>query len=54
VAEVKYTIGHSQMEDPTLFVRVRTGKPQSALKKTAKALANEFKEAREALLKDLK
>ncbi|OPX59935.1 MAG: DNA-directed RNA polymerase subunit L [Methanomassiliicoccales archaeon PtaB.Bin134] len=54
VAEVKYTIGHSQMEDPTLYIRVKTGKPQSALKKTAKALTNEFKEAREALQKDLK
>ena len=54
VAEVKYTIGHTQMEDPTLYIRVSTGKPQSALKKTAKSLANEFKEAREALQKDLK
>ena len=54
VAEVKYTIGHSQLEDPTLFLRVKAGKPQSALTKTAKALTNEFKEAREALQKDLK
>ena len=54
VAEVKYTIGHSQMEDPTLYVKVKTGKPQTALKRTAKSLTNEFKEAREALQKDLK
>jgi DNA-directed RNA polymerase subunit L len=53
VAEVKYTIGHSQLEQPTLFIRVKTGKPQSALKKTAKALTNEFKEAKESLMKDL-
>ena len=26
VAEVKYTIGHAQMEDPTLYIRVKTGK----------------------------
>lgn len=54
VAEVKYTIGHTQLEDPTLYIRVKTGKPQSALKKTAKALTNEYKEARDALSKDLK
>ncbi len=54
VAEVKYTIGHTQMEDPTLYIRVKSGKPQAALKKTAKSLTNEFKEAREALQKDLK
>jgi DNA-directed RNA polymerase subunit L len=54
VAEVKYTIGHTQMEDPTLYVRVKTGKPQAALKKTAKALTNEFKEARESFQKGLK
>jgi DNA-directed RNA polymerase subunit L len=53
VAEVKYTIGHSQLEQRTLFIRVKTGKPQSALKKTAKALTNEFKEAKESLMKDL-
>ena len=53
VAEVKYTIGHSQLEQPTLFIRVKTGKPQSALKKTAKALTNEFKEAKTSLMKDL-
>lgn len=54
VAEVKYTIGHTQLEEPTLFIRVKTGKPQSALKKTAKALTNEYKEARELLQKELK
>jgi len=54
VAEVKYTIGHSTLEEPTLFIRVKTGKPQSALKKSAKALTNEFKETREALQKELK
>ncbi|MCG7843867.1 MAG: hypothetical protein MIO90_00360 [Methanomassiliicoccales archaeon] len=53
VAEVKYTIGHSQLEEPTLYIRVKTGKPQSALKKTAKALTNEFKDAKESLQKDL-
>jgi DNA-directed RNA polymerase subunit L len=54
VAEVKYTIGHTQLEEPTLFIRVKTGKPQSALKKTAKALTSEYKEARELLQKELK
>jgi DNA-directed RNA polymerase subunit L len=54
IAEVKYTAGHPDLEIPTLYVKVKSGKPQTALKRAAKALSNEFKEAREKLEKDLK
>ena len=54
IAEVKYTAGHPDLEVPTLYVKVKSGKPQTALKRAAKALSNEFKEAREKLEKDLK
>jgi DNA-directed RNA polymerase subunit L len=49
VAEVKYNTGHPELDIPVLFVRVKSGKPQTALKRAAKTIANEFKEAREKL-----
>ncbi len=49
VEEVKYTTGHPELDIPVLFVRVKSGKPQTALKRAAKTLSNEFKEAREKL-----
>ncbi|HTY47611.1 MAG TPA: RpoL/Rpb11 RNA polymerase subunit family protein [Methanomassiliicoccales archaeon] len=54
VTEVKYTSAHPELDVPTLFVRVNAGKPQTALKRAAKALANEFKEAGDKLAKELK
>jgi DNA-directed RNA polymerase subunit L len=54
VSEVKYTAGTPHLEHPTLYVRVKGGKPQTALKRASKSLANEIKEAREALEKQLK
>jgi DNA-directed RNA polymerase subunit L len=54
VSEVKYTAAHPDLEFPTLYVRVKTGKPQTALKRASKTLAGQFKETREKLEKDLK
>jgi len=54
IDEVKYTSGASQLIQPTLFVKVKTGKPQAALKRAATSLANEAKEGRDKLVKDLK
>lgn len=54
VSEVKYTAAHPDLEYPTLLVRVRTGKPQTALKRASKTLAGQFREARERLEKELK
>jgi DNA-directed RNA polymerase subunit L len=54
VAEVKYTAAHPALDVPTLYVRVSSGKPQTALKRAAKSLSNTFKETREKLAKELK
>lgn len=54
VSEVKYTAGHPELDFPTLYVKVSSGKPQTALKRAAKSLSNTFKEARDKLLKEMK
>lgn len=54
VSEVKYTAAHPELGFPTLYVKVSSGKPQTALKRAAKALSNNFKEAKEKLAKELK
>jgi len=51
VAEVKYITGHPELDIPMLYVKVKSGKPQTALKRAAKTISNEFKEAREKLEK---
>lgn len=54
VDEVKYTAGSQSLTHPTLYVKVKSGKPQTALKRASKALANEVKDARDKLAKTLK
>lgn len=51
VEEVKYLTGHPDLDIPVLYIRVKSGKPQTALKRAAKTLSNEFKEARDKLEK---
>jgi len=51
VTEVRFKTGHPELDFPVLFVRVESGKPQTALKRAAKTLSNEFKAARELLEK---
>ncbi len=53
VDEVKYSTGHPELDSPTIFVKVNSGKPQTALKRVAKSLSNQYKEAREQLQKEL-
>jgi len=54
VDEVKYTSGATGLTHPTLFVKVKSGKPQTALKRASKVLANEVKESKDKLAKALK
>lgn len=54
VDEVKFTSGSAGLVQPTLYVKVKSGKPQTALKRASKALANEVKEAKDRLVKSLK
>ncbi len=53
VADARYVTGHPQLDKPTLMVEVKEGKPQAALKKAAKSLANQFVEARQLIEKQL-
>ncbi len=39
-----YIMGHPLLEHPKLIVKVKEGKPQNALKRAAKALANKYRE----------
>ncbi len=42
-----YDKGHPLLDNPKLIVKVKEGKPQAALKRAAKALANDYKKFRE-------
>lgn len=46
VEAATYYIGHPMSDNPKLYVRVKEGSPQSALKKAAKALVGEFNECK--------
>ncbi|HJX04258.1 MAG TPA: RpoL/Rpb11 RNA polymerase subunit family protein [Thermoplasmata archaeon] len=53
VVDARYVTGHPQLDKSILIVEVKEGKPQAALKKAAKALANQFAEARQLIEKQL-
>jgi len=53
VEDASYTAGHPNLDNPVLTVKVKDGKPQSAIKKAARALASEFATAREFVEKKL-
>jgi len=54
VTEVKYTAAHPDLGFPTLYIKVSSGKPQTALKRATKSLSNTFKEAKDKMAKELK
>lgn len=54
VVDVDFWAGHPELDFPTLYVKVEKGKPQTALKRAAKNLSNQFKQAKEKLQKQLK
>lgn len=45
VTQASYQMGHPMLAHPRLKVKVKEGKPHAALKKAAKAIAAEFREA---------
>ena len=53
VEDARYSTGHPQLDKAVLTVMVKDGKPQAALKKAAKALANQYLEARQLMEKQL-
>ena len=54
VSEAKYVTGHPQLDKPVIYVKVKKGKPQTAVKRAATKISKEFKEARESFEKQLK
>ncbi len=54
VTEARYISGHPQLDKPIIYVKVKKGKPQTAVKRAAANISKEFKEARENLKKQLK
>jgi DNA-directed RNA polymerase subunit L len=54
VSEAKYMSGHPQLDKPVIFVKVKKGKPQTAVKRAAANISKEFKEAKENLEKQTK
>ncbi len=54
VTEARYISGHPQLDKPVIYVKVKKGKPQTAVKRAAAKISKEFKEARENLEKQLK
>lgn len=54
VSEARIITGHPQLDKPVIYVKVKKGKPQTAVKRAAKKIAKEFKEARENLKKQMK
>jgi DNA-directed RNA polymerase subunit L len=53
VEDARYVTGHPQLDVPVLVVKVKDGKPQAAVKKAAKSLANQFLETRQLIEKQL-
>ena len=53
VKDARYSTGHPQLDKPVLTIAVKDGKPQAALKKAAKSLANQYLEARQLIEKQL-
>ncbi|MGA1819536.1 MAG: RpoL/Rpb11 RNA polymerase subunit family protein [Thermoplasmatota archaeon] len=39
-----YNVRHPKLDTPVFYLQVRSGKPQNAFKKAAKALSNTYKE----------
>ncbi|MCK4444793.1 MAG: DNA-directed RNA polymerase subunit L [Thermoplasmata archaeon] len=54
VSEARYISGHPQLDKPVIYVKVKKGKPQTAVKRAAAKISKEFKEARENLDKQMK
>ena len=44
VEYANYNIVHPKLDMPIFYMKVKSGKPQNALKKASKALSNKYKE----------
>ncbi len=53
VEKAEYKKGHPYLDHPVIWVKVREGKPQQALKRAARNLSNKFKSIREDFIKTI-
>ena len=53
VADVQYKLGHPQFDKPEIYVKVKSGKPQTALKRAAKAISGEYTKYKELVEAEL-
>lgn len=54
VSDARYLPGHPQLDKPIIYVQVKKGKPKEVIRKAAKKLSEQFREARELLEEELK
>jgi len=54
VAEASYYIGHPHLDKPLLTVKTKKSKPQTAIKKAAEELAEQCRDLKKLLEKELK
>ena len=49
VETAMYKPGHPALDNPTLYIQVKSGKPETVLKKAAKNLGTTFKDLRDIM-----
>lgn len=54
VEESRYYIKHPVIDDPEIYVRVKSGKPQAAIKRSIKRLSKTFEDLETDFEKELK
>lgn len=54
VEESRYYIKHPVIDDPEIFVRVKSGKPQAAVKRSIKRLSKTFEDLESDFEKEIK
>ncbi|MCL5783479.1 MAG: DNA-directed RNA polymerase subunit L [Candidatus Thermoplasmatota archaeon] len=54
VEETRYYIKHPIIDNPEIFIRVKTGKPQAAVKRSIRRLSKVFETLETDLIKEIK
>lgn len=54
VEESRYYIKHPVIDDPEIYVRVKSGKPQAAVKRSIKRLSKTFEDLESDFQKEIK
>ncbi|MCL4335239.1 MAG: DNA-directed RNA polymerase subunit L [Candidatus Thermoplasmatota archaeon] len=54
VEESRYYIKHPVIDDPEIYVRVKSGKPQAAVKRSVKRLSKTFEDMSQDLSRELR